>query len=82
MGVDPHAAEGLRRQAAIHLPVEEVGHGLVVEANRYARAILPDKLDVFEIEQVLGCGNAEAAHLGLAQVTQEQELRPGGRAQS
>ena len=71
-------AELLGPAAQVHLPVEEVGHGLVVEGHRGPGAYLPHKLDVLDVEQVVGRGDAEAADLGVAQVAQEEQLRPGG----
>ena len=82
MGMDPGAAELLGPAAQVHLPVEEVGHGLVVEGHRDPGAYLPHQLDVLDVEQVVGRRDAEAAHLGLAQVAQVEELRPGGGAEA
>ena len=44
MGVDPNPRELLGPAALIHLPVEEVGHGLVVEGHRGPGADLPHQL--------------------------------------
>ena len=65
----------------VDLAVEEVCHRMVVEEDRDATAPLEDQLDVLDVEQVVGRGDAEAAHLGVAQVAQVQKFRPGRGAQ-
>ena len=77
MRVDPDPRELLRPPARVDLLVKEVRHRLVVEFDVDRRADLFDQRDVFDQQQVAGGGQAEPADLGAAQVTQEQEFRPG-----
>ena len=81
MRVNPHATEARRWQALINLRIEEVGDGGIVEVNRHGGATLPNKLHVFDPQKIVGCRNPKAAHFGRAEVSQEQQLRPRGRAE-
>ncbi len=65
MGPDPAHLAGL--EPGIDLPVEEVGHRLVVKGHGALAARLADELDVLDVEQVVGRGDGKTAHLGVAQ---------------
>jgi hypothetical protein len=59
-------------QTLVHLPVEEVGYGLIVEGHGDFARCLQHKLNVFHVKQVVGPGNSKATHLRFTQITQEQ----------
>src|SRR5687768_4603289 len=81
MGMHPDSGKPLRWQARIDLGVEEVSHRLVVEAYRDFRARLVDQAEIFDEQQIVLARDAKSADLGVAQVTQVQQLRPGIRGQ-
>ena len=74
MGMGPNPAYLIGLKPGIDLPVEEVGHRLVVKSDGGHVARLADKLDVLDVEQVVDCGDAKAADLGIAQVAQKSSL--------
>jgi len=54
MGMNPDSAELLGKAAQVHLIVEEVGDGRIVEPHRGYGAALPHELNVFDQQQVSG----------------------------
>jgi hypothetical protein len=81
MRMHPDSPEAFGLEAGIDLPVEELRHRLIVEANRRLRAILLHQLHVIHVQQVAICGNAESAHFSRPEVPQVQQLGPGRRTE-
>ena len=77
MRMDPHAGKLLRPPAEVHLEVEEVGHGLVIERDAGGGGLLGNADEVLDVERVIFDRDAEAPDLSLAAVTEEQEFGPG-----
>ena len=70
------------RAAGPHRPVRQNSPPpTVVELDVDPAASLPDEPHVLDEQQVVAGRNPESTDLGLAQVTQEQELGPGGGAE-
>lgn len=82
MRVDPDPPELLGSQASIDLLIEVLGHRIVVERDGDHGAALADEHEVFNQQQVISSGDAEAADFGLAEITQEQQLGPRGRPEA
>jgi hypothetical protein len=74
--MQPDAGELRGAPPRIDLPVEEVGHGRVVERDTDDRADLRHEQDVFDKQRVLKGRPSEASDFGVAPVTQKQELGP------
>ena len=82
MRVDPDSGELLGPATRIDLVIEIVRHGLVVELHMDPAASLADEPHVLDEQQVVARRNPESTDLRLTQVTQVQELGPGGGAES
>lgn len=82
VGVNPDAGELVGAAAGVDLAVEIVGHRFIVEGDVYPRAGLLDELQVFNEQRVVVRGDPEAADFGIAVITQEEQLRPRGRAKA
>ena len=80
MRVDPNPPELFGLPARIHLPIEKVGHGIVVEADVRPGAGLGYELHIFYEQQVVAAKSQNHRSL-YRRVTQEQELGPGRRAE-
>ena len=77
----PHSSYLGHLVPGIHLAVEEVRHRRVVKDDRSQVAILTQKLDILDVEQVLGRGNPETAHFAIARIAQVKQLGPGRGAE-
>jgi hypothetical protein len=66
----PDAAELFRPPPGIHLPIEVIGHRLVIKDHRGTGTDLANKLDLVNVKQILGGGDPESADLRVASVTQ------------
>ena len=79
--MDPNSGKLFRPASQVHLGVEEVGHGVIVEGHGHRGHELGHRDKVFHQQQiVLGeAGDAEAADLGVAGIAEEHEFGPGVR---
>ena len=82
MSVDPDSGELLGPSPCIVLLIKQVGDRFIVEGNVSPGADLRDQLEILDQQQVVGGGDSKSADLGRPAITQEQQLRPGGRAES
>ena len=76
MRVHPDAGEAFWWQARIDTGIEVIGHGRIVEQHCCPRTALTDKLHVFDEQQVVCRGDAEAADFRRSCVAKEQQLGP------
>ncbi len=68
MRVNPQPPKLGRHTAEIHLLIEELGHGLIVEGHRCPRACLPHELHVLDVEQIVSRTDPKAADFSITQV--------------
>jgi len=47
MGMEPDSGEGFRFAARVHLLIEEIGHGRVIELHGHGQTPLPDEDEEF-----------------------------------
>jgi len=81
MRMNPDSPELFWSTSQIHLILEELGHGGVVELHRDRRAGLFDQLKFLDPQQVVRRSDSKGPHFGRSQVTEKPQLRPGGGAE-
>ena len=79
VGVNPDPPALFRATTEVDLLLEVFSHRDVVERDECLGAALADELDLADQQQVIGAGDAKRSDLGLADITQEQQLGPGCR---
>ena len=77
MAVDPDPRELCGLPAERHLIFEKIRHGLIIEGHGDGTGALLYGLDIFDQEQVVSTGNAEATDLCVPTIPQELEFGPG-----
>lgn len=81
MSMNPDSRELFRSPTQVDLLVEELGHGFIHKRHRDWRADLRDQDEFLNQQQIVGAGDPEPSHFGIAEITQEQQLGPRGRAE-
>ena len=82
MSVNPNPSKLRRLTPRIHLGIEKAGHRIVVELHRDNATDLLDRLDVFDIQQIVKPRDAEPTDLAHPAVAQKQQLGPRGGLES
>jgi hypothetical protein len=65
MGVNPNPSERFQWSPGIHLPVEEIRDGFILEGHMRPRAGLPDQLNILNEQQIVRMGNSKSADFGV-----------------
>ena len=82
MRVQPQPCELFGLAALVDLSVKEVSHRLVIERHVCPGTSLLDELHVLDEQQVVVGSDSESTDFRFAVITQEQQLRPCGRAEA
>ena len=79
MGVQTNPGELLWLSAGIYLAIKEISHSLIVEADTGSGDFLFDCDKVLYVKQVICLGDSKASDLGIAAISEKQQLGPGCR---
>ena len=81
MRMQPDPGELLGTASCIDLLVEQLRYGIIIERDADGGAGLAYQPDLFHQQQVVGRRDPEPADLSGPEITQEQQLGPGGRCE-
>ena len=78
----PNAGKLSWMAALVHLEIEEIGDGFILESHTDLRALLLHQENIFDQQQIIGLRDSETADLRVARIAQKQQLGPGKRIKS
>ena len=68
--------------ACVHLTVEELRDGLIIERDAGHRDLLMNRQEVLNEQEIIRRRDAKATDFGTSPVPEEEQLGPGGGAES